>query len=62
MAEAKLVVEVIQWLTGIVLALVQGVNSPDAERLEDILPPNLRADVEHARQRRLTEQALEGVG
>ena len=60
MSEAKLVVEIIQWLTGIVLALVQGANSPDAERLADILPADLRSDVEHARQRRLTEQALSG--
>ena len=53
------------WILGLILRHVDGDDSPEVRRAMDILPPDLRADVEHARQRRLTREAIEedlGIG
>ena len=61
MDEAKIILGILEVIGKIALALLNGDDGPDPQRLAAILPPELRADVEHARQRRLTEKALAPV-
>lgn len=58
METAKWIAEVVKWVVGVALAFVQGDDGPEPKRLAEILPPKLRADGEHLRQRRLLEQEL----
>lgn len=59
MEEAKLIAEILKWIANVAVALISGDDGPEPKRLAEILPPKLRADIEHARQRRLLRADLE---
>ncbi len=59
MEEARLIAEIVKWVLSVAVALISGDSGPEPKRLADILPPKLRADVEHARQRLLLAAELE---
>lgn len=59
METAKIVLEVIKWAGAAILAFVNGDDAPEAKRLVEILPPELKADAEHARQRALLAAELD---
>lgn len=48
-----------QWVLQVVSAFIDGDDSEPVKRLVELLPPELKADVEHARQYELTRKALE---
>lgn len=48
-----------KWAVDTIIKFVNGDNSEPVKRLADILPPELKADVEHARQYELTRKSLE---
>jgi len=58
MEEAKIVVRILAWVAQVVIAVLDGQDHPAAKRLRDILPTELRADIEAARQRRQMEAEL----
>ena len=58
MDEAKIVVRILAWVAHVVIAVIDGRDHPAAKRLHDILPAELRADIEAARQRRQMEAEL----
>lgn len=58
MNEAKIILGILEVAGRIALALLDGDDGPDAQRLAAILPPSLRSDVEHMRSRKLMEKEL----
>ena len=58
MEEAKIAFEILKWVGSIVLRFLAGDEGPEPKRLLEVLPPQLRADLEHARQKRLLEEEL----
>lgn len=55
---AQLVWKIVQWAGEMALAFVAGDQGPEPARLAAILPDELRADLEHARQRKLLEDEV----
>jgi len=49
---------VASWAIGLVGAFIGGASTEDAKRLVEILPPELKADVEHARQYEIARKVL----
>lgn len=50
---------VVGWLIEIIGRWIGGDDAPDVRRVIEILPGELRSDLEHARQRELMRQAAE---
>ncbi len=55
MEVARWIAELVKWAIELGLAFVNGDEGPEPQRLADVLPPKLRADGEHLRQRRMLE-------
>lgn len=60
MDEARLIFEIVKWAGSAALAFIGGDDAPEPKRLSEILPAKLKADLEHARQRRLLTIELDG--
>lgn len=58
METAKLIWEIVKWAGEAAMAFINGDDGPEPKRLAEVLPPKLKADLEHARQRRLLEAEL----
>lgn len=56
--EAKIVVDILKFVGELVLAFIRGEDGPATKRLVEILPPELKSDLEHARQQRLLEAEI----
>lgn len=48
---AKLIFDIGKWAAETAFAFLSGDDGPEPARLAAILPPTLKADLEHARQR-----------
>jgi hypothetical protein len=58
MEEARIVLEVLRWVADAVGAFLAGEEGPEPKRLVEVLPDELRSDLEMARQRRLLGEEL----
>lgn len=58
METLELVLKIGRWAVDAAIAFAKGDDGPEPKRLAAILPDDLRADLEHARQRELMEAEL----
>jgi hypothetical protein len=55
METARWIAELAKWAIETGLSFLNGDDGPEPKRLVEALPPKLRADAEHLRQKRLLE-------
>lgn len=55
----RTIMEIVKWVTDVVIAFVGGDDSPETKRLIEVLPDKYRSDIEHMRQAELLKKELE---
>lgn len=58
MEYASIIIEVVKWAAEVAARFIEGDSGPEPQRLAAILPPKLRADLEHLRQRDLLAREI----